>query len=109
MRPIYSGRYGPIVFSEFFIHIPRQQQVLKWKKKRDFNPFEVVQYAILRVPSNGFQRIIAQMIGFIERNNWIFFLEFFAHIVLQKRGRKWEKRDSVDLKMCPNRGLSHPW
>ena len=39
-------------FSEFFIHILRQRLVLKWKK-RDFNTFEVVQYAILRVPING--------------------------------------------------------
>jgi len=55
-------------FSEFFVHILRQQRGLKWKK-RDLNIFEVVQYAILRVPFNGFRRTIAQMIGFTERNN----------------------------------------
>ena len=51
------------------------QRGLKWKK-RDFNTFEVVQYAILRVRSNRFPRIIAQMTGFTKRNNWNFFQNF---------------------------------
>jgi len=59
-------------FPEFFVHILRQQEGLKWEK-RDFNTFEVVQYAILRVPSNRLPGIIAQMIGFTERNNWNFY------------------------------------
>jgi len=65
-------------FSEFLVHILRQQWDIKWKK-RDFNTFEVVQYAILRVPSNRFQRIIAQMIGFTERNIGFFFRTFRSY------------------------------
>jgi len=87
-------------FSEFFVLL--QQRGLKWQK-RDFNTFKVVQYAILRVPSDGFRRIITQMIGLTERNNWNLFP------ILQKRGWKWGKRDSVHLEMCPDRRLSHPW
>jgi len=43
---------------------------------REFFVHEVVQYAILRVPRNGFPRITAQMIGFTERNDWNFFQNF---------------------------------
>ena len=93
---------------EFFVHILRQQRGLKWKI-RDFNTFEVVQYAILRVPNNGFRRMIAQMIRFYWEEQLEFFSEFFAHTVLQKRGWKWEKRDSVHVKMCPKKGFNHPW
>ena len=55
-----------IVF-RIFRSYPAQQRGLK------FNTFEVVQYAILRVPSSGFRRIIAQITGFTKRNNWNFF------------------------------------
>jgi len=62
-------------FFQFFVHILRQKRSLK-RKKRDFNTFEVVQYAILGVSRDKFQHIIAQIIGFTERNNWNFLHNF---------------------------------
>jgi len=45
-------------------------------QSENFNTVEVVQYAILRIPSNGFLPINAQMIGLTDRNNWNFFQDF---------------------------------
>jgi len=47
---------NPEFFTEFFDHILHRQRGLKWKEP-DFNTFGVVQYVILRVPSNKSQRI----------------------------------------------------